>query len=103
MLRIILGVVYIIGAIYVGIYTFNNRCNMPSLVRGLNEENYEVTDKTKFNKIMIIKNALECIWILFSGVLCIIYNSPSVVALPSLYFIIDIIFSKIAKKYINIK
>lgn len=103
MLRIILGIVCIIGAIYGGIYTFNNRSNMPSLVRGLNEENYEVTDKTTFNKIMIIKNTLECIWILFSGVLCIIYNSPSVVALPSLYFIIDIIFSKIAKKCINIK
>ncbi|WP_315120777.1 hypothetical protein [uncultured Clostridium sp.] len=103
MIRVIIGAVYIIGAIYVGIYTFNNRHNMPSLVRGLDKENYEITDRTTFNKIMIIQNTLSCILVLLSGVLCIISNRPSAVALPSFYIFIDIIFSKMEKKYISIK
>lgn len=100
---IIGGVVIIILAIWIGLFTLNNVNNMPYSIFGLNKENYEVIDKRKFNKIMVTQNTFVCIWFLLVGVLSIIFRESKVFTLLPLYFFIDIIFSKVAKKYINIK
>ena len=52
---------------------------------------------------MVTRNTLVCIWFLLVGVLSIIFRVSIVFTILPLYFIIDIIFSKLAKKYTNIK
>lgn len=99
----ILGIAYIIAAIYVAVFTFNNRNNMPYSVQGLREENYIVVDKLNFNKIMIIQNILACALVFLSGVLCIITDRGSAVGLPGFIFFINFITSKKAKKFITMK
>lgn len=100
----ILGTAYILGAIYVAIYIFKNRNNMPCSVQGLNKESYRVVNKLKFNKIMIIQDTLACALVFLSGVLCIITDgNSSAVALPSFIFFIYFISSKVAKKFITMK
>ncbi|GAA0718968.1 hypothetical protein GCM10008905_06360 [Clostridium malenominatum] len=103
MARTIVGVVYIIVAIWGGIFIFNNRNNIPLSIHGLNKENYEVINKVKLNKIMLIQDTLSCLLFLLAGVLCITYKRVSAVGLPSFFIFINIIFSKVAKKYISIK
>lgn len=100
---IIGGVVIIILAIGIGLFTLHNVNNMPYSLFGLNKENYEVIDKRQFNKFMVIGNTLVCIWFLLVGVLSIIFMESKVFTLLPLYILIDIIVSKVAKKYINIK
>lgn len=103
MIYIIGGVVIIILAICIGLFTLNNVNNMPYSIFGLNKENYEVIDKRKFNKIMVTQSTLVCIWFLLVGVLSIIFREAEVFTLVPFYFLIDIFFSRVAKKYISIK
>jgi len=100
----LLGIAYILGAIYVAIYIFKNRNKMPCSVQGLNKESYSVADKLNFNKIMIIQDTLACALVFLSGVLCIITDgASSAVALPGFMFFIYFIFAKVAKKFITMK
>lgn len=103
MVRTIVGLIYILGALSVAIITFRNRNNMPCSVQGLNEKNYIVVDRLNFNKIMVIQNILACALVFLSGVLCIITDRASAVGLPGFIFFINLICSKPAKKFIIMK
>jgi len=103
MLYNILGVIFIILAIRGVIFTLNNKNNMPLSVYGLQKEKYQVIDKNKFNRIMVTQSIFLSIYILLTGVLCIISKELACIILPALSIYINIIFSKKAKKYIKTK
>lgn len=76
---------------------------MPFSVFGLQKEKYQVINNEKFNSIMLTQSIFTSIWILLTGVLCMIIKEPVILALPSWGIFINIIFSKKAKKSINTK
>ena len=103
MLYNILGVIYIIVAIWEGLFILNNKKDMPFDVYRLKKENYQVIDKDKFNTIMVKQNIFLFIWILSSGILCIFCKIEICIALPAFSIFINRIFSEKAKKYLKAK
>ena len=101
MLYNILGLIFIILAIWGGIFTLNNKNNMPLSVYGLQKEKYEVIDKNKFNSIMVTQSIFLSIYISLTGILCMLSKQPACIILPAFTIYINIIFSKKAKKYIK--
>lgn len=103
MLYTIVGSIFIIMAIGGGIYTLNSKNDMPFSVGGLQKAKYKVIDNEKFNSVMVTQSILTSIWILLSGVLCMFIKETVMFALPSWGIFIRLIFSKKAKKCIEIK
>ena len=103
MLYTIVGSIFIIMAICGAIYTLNNKNDMPFSVGGLQKVKYHVIDNEKFNSVMVTQSIFTCIWILLSGVLCMFIKETVIFVLPSWGIFIGIIFSKKAKKCIEMK
>lgn len=101
MLYNIVGAIFIILAIGGGIYTLNNRNDMPFSVVGLKKEKYQVIDNEKFNSIMLTQSIFVLIWVLLTGALCMFIKETVILALPSWGIFIMIIFSEKAKKCIK--
>ena len=56
MLYTIVGSIFIIMAILGGIYTLNNKNDMPFSVGGLQKVKYQVIDNEKFNSVMVTQS-----------------------------------------------
>lgn len=103
MLYNILGMIYIGVSVFLGIFTLMKKKDMPFDVYNLKKENYLVTDKNKFNNIMIKQNLVLSIWILLAGVICIYLKMGIGIVIPSFSIFINMIFAGKAKKYIKSK
>lgn len=97
----ITGTIFITFAIWGGIYTLNNKNNMPFSVFGLQKETYQIIDNKKFNSIMLTQSIFISVWLLFTGVLCLFIDEALFMSLPSWSIFLMIIFSKKAKKCIK--
>ena len=99
----IVSVTFIIVAILRGIFTLKNKDDMPFSVFGLRKEKYQVINNEKFNSIMLIQSIFLCIWLLLIAILCMFIKEVIILTLPGWGIFIEIIFSKKAKNYIEIK
>lgn len=97
------GIILIIVAIVGGVFTIKSRKNMPTSIFGLTKEQYDVIDKENFNKVMGIQAITLCFFVLLAGVLLISFKDPSYFLVPALSIFVEMIFSKIAKRYIRVK
>jgi len=68
----------------------------------LQKEKYQVIDKESFNSIMLTQSIVISLWLLLIGILCMIIKGKIFIVLTSCSILINIIFSKKAKKYIKI-
>lgn len=104
MLYNIAGVIFIIIAIWGGIYTYKNKNDMPFSAFGLQKEKYQVINNIKFNRLMLTQSIVESLWYILTALFCVIIKDVLIiVCFPSVNIFILLIFRKISKKYIKKK
>ncbi|WP_291636037.1 hypothetical protein [Clostridium sp.] len=101
MLIRVFGIIYLVLGIWGLIFSIKNIRNMPVAIFGMPQEKYEVTNKEKFNCIMVKQSFILSVYIIFIGIFGILTNNSISLWLGCIAPIVNVIFRFIAKRYIK--
>lgn len=103
MFYIIIGIIFIIVAIALVISALRSKKDKSFKLFNLKEDDYEITNRERFNSIMVAQDISVAIWIFMTGILCMLIKKSVIFLLPLISIIITIPFSLKGKKYIKIE
>lgn len=100
---IVVGVIYILAGIVGLTYVVKNSENMEPSVFGMQPDKYQVINKKKFNRLMVVQSILIVSFFFAMATMAILYEKPIVIVMFPCMILINIVMGMFARTHVASK